>query len=82
MAVLNIRNLPDKVHAKLRMKAAKAGHSMEAEAREIIAAAFRRELPALSPKELQRAIAKIRGKKGSGSEVDDFLANRRRETGE
>ena len=36
MAVLNIRNLPDDVHARLRLRAAKAGHSMEAEAREIL----------------------------------------------
>ena len=34
MAVLNIRNLPDEVHAKLRVRAAKAGRSMEAEARD------------------------------------------------
>lgn len=35
-AVLNIRNLPDQVHAALRIRAAKAGRSMEAEAREIL----------------------------------------------
>ena len=38
MAVLNIRNLPDEVHVKLRVRAAKAGRSMEAEAREILTA--------------------------------------------
>lgn len=36
MAVLNIRNLPDEVRAKLRVRAAKAGRSMEAEARAIL----------------------------------------------
>ena len=38
MAVLNIRNLADHIHAKLRVRAAKAGRSMEAEAREILTA--------------------------------------------
>ena len=38
MAVLNIRNLPDDVHVRLRIRAAKAGRSMEAEARVIITA--------------------------------------------
>lgn len=36
MAVLNIRNLSDVVHARLRIRAARAGRSMEAEAREIL----------------------------------------------
>lgn len=39
MAVLNIRNLPDWVHARLRVRAARAGRSMEAEARAILAEA-------------------------------------------
>ena len=41
MATLNIRRLPDDVHAKLRLRAAKAGRSMEAEARMILAEAVR-----------------------------------------
>jgi len=36
MAVLNIRNLPRKVHNRLRIRAAKANRSMEAEARAIL----------------------------------------------
>ena len=39
MAMLNIRNLSAVVHAKLRIRAATAGRSMEAEAREIISRA-------------------------------------------
>jgi plasmid stability protein len=35
MATPNIRRLPEGVHAKLRVRAAKAGRSMEAEARMI-----------------------------------------------
>jgi plasmid stability protein len=36
MATLNIRNLPDDVHHRLRMRAAEHGRSMEAEARVIL----------------------------------------------
>ena len=39
MAILNIRRLSDDVHARLRVRAARAGRSMEAEAREILARA-------------------------------------------
>jgi antitoxin FitA len=36
MAILNIRKLPDHVHANLRVLAARNGRSMEAEARDIL----------------------------------------------
>jgi plasmid stability protein len=36
VAVLNIRNLPREVHVRLRVRAARAGRSMEAEARVIL----------------------------------------------
>ena len=36
MATLNIRNLSGSIHTSLRIRAAKAGRSMEAEARQII----------------------------------------------
>lgn len=39
MAVPTVRNLPDEVHRALRMQAAKQARSVEAEVREIIAAA-------------------------------------------
>lgn len=39
MAVLTVRNLPDEVRRALRVRAAKHGRSVEAEVREIIAAA-------------------------------------------
>jgi plasmid stability protein len=38
MAVLTIRNLPDDVHDKLRLQAAKHRRSVEAEARALLAA--------------------------------------------
>lgn len=36
MAMLTIRNIPDEVHRALRVRAARRGHSMEAEVREIL----------------------------------------------
>lgn len=36
MAMLTVRNLPDEVHRALRLRAARHGHSMEAEVREIL----------------------------------------------
>mgnify|MGYP001045989816 CR=1 FL=1 len=36
MAILTVRNLPDEVHRALRIRAARHGKSMEAEAREIL----------------------------------------------
>lgn len=36
MAMLTVRNIPDEVHRALRMRAARHGHSMEAEVREIL----------------------------------------------
>jgi plasmid stability protein len=43
---LVIRNLDDDVKSRLRVRAAEHGHSMEAEARDILAAALRNERPA------------------------------------
>ena len=39
MAMLTVRNLPDKVHRALRVRAAMHGHSMEAEVRQILESA-------------------------------------------
>ena len=36
MAMLTVRNISDEVHRALRMRAARHGHSMEAEVREIL----------------------------------------------
>ena len=38
MAMLTVRNISDEVHRALRVRAAKHGHSMEAEVREILEA--------------------------------------------
>ena len=80
MATLNIRKLPEDVHAKLRVRAAKAGRSMEAEARMILAQAVRQPEP--KPVDLTELRAFMRrlyaGKLPTGV-VDDLIAERRRE---
>jgi len=43
MASLNIRNVPESVRRRLRLRAARRGRSMEAEARAILAQAVRGE---------------------------------------
>ncbi|MEU4395613.1 plasmid stabilization protein [Kribbella sp. NPDC023855] len=43
MAVITVRNLDDEVKQRLRVRAARNGHSMEAEARAIIVAAVAEE---------------------------------------
>jgi plasmid stability protein len=40
MAMLTVRNLPDEVHRALRVRAARHGHSMEAEVRQILESAI------------------------------------------
>lgn len=83
MKVLNIRNLPDDVHARLRLRAAAAGHSMEAEARRLIEAAVAEPpRPKLTGAELQERFRKMWGGNKPQNVVDEFLAERRREWGE
>jgi plasmid stability protein len=43
MAVLTVRNLPDEVHRALRVRAARNGHSTEAEVRAILASVVKPE---------------------------------------
>ncbi len=79
MAVLNIRNLPDAVHARLRVRAAKSGRSMEAEARAILAEACMGSGKTLGAAALQNLVDDLyEGAKPSGV-VDDLIAERRRE---
>jgi plasmid stability protein len=79
MAVLNIRNLDPEVHKALRLRAAKAGRSMEAEAREIIAQACAKEASRATVEELQAIVDQMYGGKKPKSAVDDLIRERRRE---
>ena len=79
MANLNIRNLPEPVRAGLRLRAARKGHSMEAEARTILAEAVRGETgEAFDPELLQDFIAGLF--KGKPPRLtDELIRERRRE---
>lgn len=82
MAVLNIRNLPDEVHALLRIRAAMAGRSMEAEARAILVAAVTEgdEVDAsFSVTSLQEWVDELYGPNKPTNVVDELIAERRRE---
>ena len=78
MSVLNIRNLPEEVHRQLRVRAAEAGRSMEAEARAILTEACmgrKAEVPAI---ELQGWVEDLyRGAKPRRV-VDALIKERRR----
>lgn len=45
MSTMTIRNIDEELKAKLKLRAAERGHSMEAEVREILAAALARPVP-------------------------------------
>jgi plasmid stability protein len=80
MATLNIRRLPEEVHAKLRVGAARAGRSMEAEARLILTEAVHRPEPKPVDLTARRAfMMKLYGGKLPTGVVDDVIAERRRE---
>jgi plasmid stability protein len=79
MATLNIRRLPDDVHARLRLRAARAGRSMEAEARAIIAAACAKEPEHLDPADLQAFVDHLYGDEKPAGVVDALIRERRRE---
>ncbi len=77
MAILNIRMLPEHVHRKLRLRAARAGRSMEAEARAILAEACADEVAPVE--ELQELVDSLYGGSKPAGVVDELLDERRRE---
>jgi len=79
MAVLTIRNLPDEVRERLRLRAAHAGTSMEAEARAILVQGSLAPARRTSSKKLQAWVAKLYGQGKPTGVVDDLVARRRRE---
>jgi plasmid stability protein len=78
MAVLTIRNVPAAVHHRLRARAAKAGRSMEAEARVILAAAVQDVVPE-SPLEIRDWVDTLYGDQKPAGVVDSLLGERRQE---
>lgn len=84
MASLNIRNLPNPVHAALRIRAARHGNSMEAEARLILAAAVEDPNNIESGESFEQQALNVRETLGvyltpnrGDSIVDEFIAERR-----
>ena len=79
MAVLTIRNLPEKVRDGLRRRAAAAGVSMEAQARAILADASQVDLGRETAASLQLWVDDLYGRRigGQGS-VDRTKARSRR----
>lgn len=79
MAVLTVRNLPDKVRDRLRARAARAGHSMEAEARAILTQAAAEPPKKRSAEVLRERVRRHYGANPPKNVVDEFIAERRRE---
>jgi hypothetical protein len=79
MAILNVRNLPDSVHARLRVRAAHSGRSMEAEARAILTAACAPGAEPAGAAQLPEWVSRLYGGKKPSSVVDDLISERRRE---
>lgn len=79
MATLTIRNLPDDVRERLRMRAARAGRSMEAEVRAILTEASVAEARRASAEALQAWVDRLYGESRPRGVADDLIAERRRE---
>jgi len=79
MAVLTIRNLPDEVRDRLRLRAAQSGRSMEAEVRDILARASLEPRETTDPDALQSWVDRLYGKSMPDGVVDDLIRERRRD---
>ncbi|HUT78985.1 MAG TPA: plasmid stabilization protein [Polyangia bacterium] len=78
MATLTIRKLPESTKARLRTRAARAGRSMEAEAREILTVATAVEEEPADPAELQALVDDLYAGGRPAGVVEDLIAERRR----
>lgn len=79
MAILNIRNLPEEVHARLRVRAAENGRSMEAEARAILAEVCLGTGRGAGASSLPDWIDALYGRSKPEAVVDELIAQRRAE---
>ncbi len=79
MAVLTIRNLPDEVRNRLRLRAAAAGRSMEAEARTILSATCLDEREVMPAADLQAWVDALYGQRKPRRTVETLIRERRRE---
>jgi len=82
MAILNIRNLSDEVHRRLRIRAARKGRSMEAEARAILTEACSEENTNQPAATLPDWVDSLYGNKKPRNVVEWFISERRKESHE
>lgn len=69
MATVTIRNLDEDVKRCLRVRAAERGHSMEAEARAILAAAVNEAVPS----DERSNVARVRGRWAGRFRTDEVM---------
>lgn len=79
MATVTIRNLPEEVRQRLRKRAARAGRSMEAEIRLILADASVADDRQASVEGLRDWVDRVYGERKPTGVVDDLIAERRRQ---
>jgi len=79
MPVLSIRNLSRRVHSWLRVRAARNGRSMEAEARTILTSTCDEDEKKVSADRVQDWVDDLYGKDRPTGVVDELIAERRRE---
>ncbi len=82
MKTLSIRSIPDEVHAKLRVRAARNGRSMEAEARALLENSVQGGEADKWIGEIQALAKRMSSKRKPNSMVDQLLEERRREVRE
>ena len=79
MATLSIRNLPESVHAALRIRAAQKGRSMEAEVRHILIELCEPLQQKADFSQLQTMVKQLYGDNKPDNVVDELIAERRSE---
>lgn len=79
MAILNVRNLPEGTHARLRVRAAEHGRSMEAEARAILVEACGGSSRGADAASLPAWVDRLYGGNKPANAVERLIAERRRE---
>jgi plasmid stability protein len=80
MATLTIRNLPDPVHQRLRVRAARAGRSMEAEVRAILTEACAPGTESASVQVVRDWVDRVYGTDKPTGVVEALIEERRRES--
>ena len=79
MANLTVRNLPQELHHKLRIRAARHGRSMEAEVRAILTQAVLEEGEIAEAGSLQEWVSELYGGQKPAHVADDLIRQRREE---